>query len=145
MVFVSFVLDQHACSWIFKILSHWDNNPQTNMILHLDIISWFRANQSALTPIPVGFIQIRRFKFHVYLFIYYAYLYQFRVITIFTVFLLLTDFVCLYNYEFWLSLCKIVRSSVILLLPLFISQREITQTNIQKQMYWLRPTRSYNN
>jgi hypothetical protein len=28
-------------------------------------------------------------------------------------------FVCLYNYEFWLSLCKIVRSSVILLLPLF--------------------------
>ena len=30
----------------------------------------------------------------------------------------LTDFVCLYNYEFWLSLCKIVRSSVILLLPL---------------------------
>jgi hypothetical protein len=32
---------------------------------------------------------------------------------------LLTDFVCLYNYEFWLSLCKIVRSSVILLLPLF--------------------------
>ena len=29
-------------------------------------------------------------------------------------------FVCLYTYEFWLSLCKIVRSSVILLLPLFI-------------------------
>jgi hypothetical protein len=41
-----------------------------------------------------------------------------RVITVFTVFRLLTDFVCLYNYEFWLSLCKIVRSSVILLLPL---------------------------
>jgi hypothetical protein len=31
----------------------------------------------------------------------------------------ITDFVCLYNYEFGLSLCKIVRSSVILLLPLF--------------------------
>ena len=31
----------------------------------------------------------------------------------------LTDFVCLYNYEFLLSLCKIARSSVILLLPLF--------------------------
>ena len=30
-------------------------------------------------------------------------------------------FVCLYNYEFWLPLCKIVRSSVILLLPLFTS------------------------
>ena len=39
---------------------------------------------------------------------------------IFTVFRLLTDFVCLYNYEFWLSLYKIVRSSVILLLPLFV-------------------------
>jgi hypothetical protein len=38
---------------------------------------------------------------------------------VFTVFRLLTDFVCLYNYEFGLSLCKIVRSSVILLLPLF--------------------------
>ena len=40
--------------------------------------------------------------------------------TVFTVFRLLTDFVCLYTYEFWLSLCKIVRSSVILLLFLFI-------------------------
>ena len=30
-------------------------------------------------------------------------------------------FVCLYTYEFWLSLCKIARSSVILLLPLFLS------------------------
>jgi hypothetical protein len=45
---------------------------------------------------------------------------QVRVITVFTVFRLLTDFVCLYTYEFLLSLCKIVRSSVILLLPLFI-------------------------
>ena len=47
-------------------------------------------------------------------------LYQVRVITVFTVFRLLTDFVCLYTCEFWLSLWKIVRSSVILLLPLFI-------------------------
>jgi hypothetical protein len=31
---------------------------------------------------------------------------------VFTVFQLLTDFVCLYTYEFLLSLCKIVRSSV---------------------------------
>ena len=38
----------------------------------------------------------------------------------FRVFRLLTDFVCLYNYEFWLSLYKIDRSSVILLLPLFV-------------------------
>ena len=41
-----------------------------------------------------------------------------RLSLVFTVFRLMTDFVCLYNYEFWLSLCKIVRSSVILLLPL---------------------------
>jgi hypothetical protein len=31
---------------------------------------------------------------------------------------LLTDFVCVYTYEFLLSLCKIVWSSIILLLPL---------------------------
>ena len=43
---------------------------------------------------------------------------------VFTVFRLLTDFVCLYNYEFWLSLCKIVRSSVILLLPLFLQYQQ---------------------
>jgi hypothetical protein len=47
--------------------------------------------------------------------------YQVRVITVFTVFRLLTDFVCLYTYEFWLSLCKIVRNSVILLLLLLSS------------------------
>jgi hypothetical protein len=41
------------------------------------------------------------------------------VITVFTVFRLLTDFVCLYTYESLLSLCKIARSSVIVLLPLF--------------------------
>ena len=39
-----------------------------------------------------------------------------RVITIFTVFRLLTDFVCLYNYEFWLSLCKIIMNFVITLI-----------------------------
>jgi hypothetical protein len=38
-------------------------------------------------------------------------------------FRLLTDFVCLYTYEVWLSLCKIVRSSVILLLPLYNDKR----------------------
>ena len=36
----------------------------------------------------------------------------------FSVFRSLTDFVWSYTYEFWLSFCKIVRSSVILLLPL---------------------------
>ena len=52
-----------------------------------------------------------------------------RVITVFTVFRLLTDFVCLYNYEFWLSLCKIVRSSVILLLPLLLSKKLYIDTH----------------
>jgi hypothetical protein len=55
-----------------------------------------------------------------------SYLYQVRFITVFSVFRLLTDFICLYNYEFWLSLCKIVRSSVILLLPLFIRSTKMT-------------------
>jgi hypothetical protein len=39
----------------------------------------------------------------------------------FTVFRLVTDFVGLYTYEIWLSLCKIARCSVILLLPLSTS------------------------
>jgi hypothetical protein len=51
----------------------------------------------------------------------------------FTVFRLLTDFVCLYNYEFWLSLCKIARSSVILLLSLFLFALE---TNIDRKKIW---------
>jgi hypothetical protein len=51
----------------------------------------------------------------------WKYLYQVSVITVFTVFRLLTDCVCLYTYEFWFSLWKIVRSSVILLLPLFVN------------------------
>jgi len=37
--------------------------------------------------------------------------YEWDAITVFTVFRLLTDFVCLYTYEFWLSFCKIVRKS----------------------------------
>jgi hypothetical protein len=52
----------------------------------------------------------------------------------FTVFRLLTDFVCLYNYEFGLSLCKIVRSSVILLLPLF-SCGDLVQVFLKK--WWV--------
>jgi len=39
---------------------------------------------------------------------------------------------CLYTYEFLLSLCKIVRSSVILLLPLFsVVFRILTDKNRQ--------------
>ena len=58
-------------------------------------------------------------------------LYQVRVITVFTVFQLLTDFVCLYTYEFLLSLCKIARSSVILLLPLYTIHSTKTNTHTQ--------------
>jgi len=46
-------------------------------------------------------------------------LYQVRAIAVFTVFRLLTDCVCLLINEFCLSLWKIARCSVILLLPLF--------------------------
>ena len=56
-------------------------------------------------------------------------LYQVRVITFFPVFRLLTDFVCLYTYEFWLSLWKIVRSSIILLLPLSTHSAAMILTN----------------
>jgi hypothetical protein len=61
--------------------------------------------------------------------------YQVRVITVFTVFRLLTDFVCLYNYEFGLSLCKIVRSSVILLLPLSTHKIYVTGRHIYLQIF----------
>jgi hypothetical protein len=72
-------------------------------------------------------------------------LYQVRVITVFTVFRLLTDFVCLYNYEFGLSLCKIVRNSVILLLPLFDdmsypSQSELLEVLSESSVYKILPT-----
>ena len=46
-------------------------------------------------------------------------LYQFRAIAVFPVFRLLTDFVCLLTYELCLSLWKIARCSVIVLLTLF--------------------------
>ena len=61
-----------------------------------------------------------------------------NVITVFTVFRLLTDFVCVYTYEFWLSLCNIVWSSIILLLPLLtITYRlswnaEVNKTYLKK-------------
>ena len=50
-------------------------------------------------------------------------LYQVRVIAVFSVFRLLSDFVCKFTYQFCLSLWKISRCSVILLLPLFMVKR----------------------
>ena len=61
-------------------------------------------------------------------------LYQVRVIAVFPVFRLLTDFVCLFTYEFCLSLWKIVRCSGNLLLHLF------TQLYRAGQFYkWRKP------
>jgi hypothetical protein len=66
-------------------------------------------------------------------------LYQVRAIAVFPVFQLLTDFVCLLTYEFCLSLWKISRCSVILLLPLCSShvwlQRRFWNFSIRKN--WL--------
>ena len=53
----------------------------------------------------------------------------------------LTDFFCLLNYEFCLSLWKITRCSVILLLPFFENETELLiyrsfQINIKNQTFW---------
>jgi hypothetical protein len=34
--------------WIdmYIVLAYWNNNPRTNMLLHSDTLSWFRASQS---------------------------------------------------------------------------------------------------
>jgi hypothetical protein len=62
------------------------------------------------------------------------------------------DFVCLYTYEFWLSLCKIARSSVILLLPLlfafltflFCGQTFLnSRINVIPKYTWWKKGRSY--
>ena len=58
----------------------------------------------------------------------------------FSVFRLLTDFVCLYNYEFWLSLCKIVRSSVIFLLP-YLQPTQTQRDPVSKWSYHHPPKR----
>jgi prepilin signal peptidase PulO-like enzyme (type II secretory pathway) len=57
----------------------------------------------------------------------------------FSIFQLLTDFVCLYTYEFWLSLCKIARSSVILLLPLFTLASCSTLHNFYYPLFFVDP------
>jgi hypothetical protein len=65
-----------------------------------------------------------------------------QVITVFTVCRLLTDFVCLYNYEFWLSLCKIVQSLVILLLPIVV--KAVTWGNNEEYLrYFKNQTPNY--
>ena len=111
-------------------------------------IGFFISNQTRSTTLQrfIGcqyssylFFYIPWVTIHVYL----------LFITVFTVFRWLTDFVCLYDYEFWLSLCKIVRSSVILLLPLFMlfkkkyAKDSIFKT-ILKNFYHSNQTYKYN-
>jgi hypothetical protein len=36
----------NTLSWIFIVLSHWNNSPRKDMSPHSDILSWFRTNQS---------------------------------------------------------------------------------------------------
>ena len=37
-----------ALTWIeiCIVLAHWNNSPQVGVLLHLDMLSWFRTNQS---------------------------------------------------------------------------------------------------
>ena len=35
-------------SWIFIVLTHWNNSPWIDMSPHSDTLAWFRANQSLL-------------------------------------------------------------------------------------------------
>ena len=40
--------NMYASSWIFVVLTHWNNSLQVDMLLHSDALFWFRANQSLL-------------------------------------------------------------------------------------------------
>ena len=35
----------YTLNWIFVKLAHWNNNPQVDMSVHSNTLSWFRANQ----------------------------------------------------------------------------------------------------
>jgi hypothetical protein len=43
---VHFVLDQHAYNWIFIVLADWNNSQLVEILLDLDTLSWFWANQT---------------------------------------------------------------------------------------------------
>jgi len=38
----------NTLSWIFIVLTHWNNNQWIDMSLHLNTLFWFGANQSLL-------------------------------------------------------------------------------------------------
>jgi hypothetical protein len=100
-------LELHNCLQIYM------NNALQILIMK----KWYRcyfpfANIDLIVPIKVLISKLTfltmvwRFKIWFNPPFLWKCLYQVRVITVFTVFRLLTDFVCLYNYEFWLSLCN---------------------------------------
>ena len=130
------VISNVVCSWrcenkqialLIELLLcqiNWtENNSKTNVNYHIskkaiqkqsspsDWLSWFCVALSLVFCVMFCRSFLFLFLLAIILFVLF--------ITVFTVFRLLTDFVCSYTYEFWLSLWKIVGSSVILLLPLF--------------------------
>jgi hypothetical protein len=40
----------YEITMIFIVLAHWNNSLRIDMLPHLDTLSWFRANHSALSP-----------------------------------------------------------------------------------------------
>ena len=48
MMMRSALYSTNALSWIFIVLSHWNNSPRVDMSLHSDRLFWFRANRSLL-------------------------------------------------------------------------------------------------
>ena len=106
--------------------------PLTLIMQKHDHFRLLRHHYSESPVIPLSNDIWYRCVSHVFITFYFLIFYRWSI-TVFTVFRLLTDFVCLYTYEFWLSLCKIVRSSVILLLPLFRTIWEIIFPDINNQ------------
>jgi hypothetical protein len=51
---ITFILDQHASSWIPIVLAHWNNSLLVDMSFHSDTLSIFRANQSLLLLISAA-------------------------------------------------------------------------------------------
>ena len=98
LYFFSYML--HECSTFYFhhcTIFCWLSTGSDIIAHHCTIFCWLSTGSDII--VPIYFLHIVFFSFN---------------------FRLLTDFVCLYTYEFLLSLCKIVRSSVILLLPLFL-------------------------
>ena len=48
MIMMSTLYKTNMLSWIFLVLTHWNNSPRVDMSLHSDTLSWFRANQYLL-------------------------------------------------------------------------------------------------